>query len=132
MSFYLKPPRGDIHLEKLIDLAEKRIRFLHLVSTEDDLCNQLTSQPELSDAVMEGTPNDRVSHFVVRLAAGETFDMRQFVANAEARLFAFRLKTLDGGALRRAILELRRHLKCLGNASGRRLRLLFRVRIYCL
>ena len=31
MTFYLKPPRGEIHLQKVIDLCQLRCQFLNLL-----------------------------------------------------------------------------------------------------
>jgi hypothetical protein len=35
MTFYLKPPRGDIHLEKILNLCRGRCQFLNLLDEAD-------------------------------------------------------------------------------------------------
>jgi hypothetical protein len=35
MTFYLKPPRGDIHLEKILDLCRDRCQFLSMLDEID-------------------------------------------------------------------------------------------------
>jgi len=35
MTFYLKPPRGEIHLEKILELCQGRCQFLGLLDEAD-------------------------------------------------------------------------------------------------
>ena len=65
--FYLKPPRGDISLEKLFNLARNRIEFLSILTDYDEetveqFHDKLESHGHLKDSVSEGHSNDRCGH----------------------------------------------------------------------
>ena len=81
MTFYLKPPRGDIALDKLEDLAMKRWNFLKLLieashtGSVQSFDETLALHSDLSEAVMENSSKDRVSHFFLRLAVAKIDDV---------------------------------------------------------
>ncbi len=118
MSFYLKPPRGEIHLEKASHLARKRLQFLSLIPKRDieatspaDFAEILQDRSDLHEAVAEGTPKDRVSHYFLRLtaAAARSYSFDEFLLDSESQLFALRAADRP----RTILVELERHIKAL-------------------
>ena len=96
MSFYIKPPRGDISLEKLTELAVKRIQFMDLLNEYnrendfnakyDDFHETLSERADnLSESVMEGTTSDKVSHFILRycVATNKDWEFRNYFLERE-------------------------------------------------
>lgn len=123
MTFYLKPPRGEIALANLTDLGLKRLSFLGLLERcrgdAQELSEALESRGDLSEAVAEDTPKDRVSHFMLGLAATRDSSFRSFFLRNEARLFLLRCQTLSSEQRESALKDLQRHLRELLKASRR-------------
>ena len=113
MSFYLKPPRGDIALDKLEELTLKRWKFLEVLGeNSENISEILTKHSDLSVSVMENSSRDRVSHYFLRLSVSKINDFRlssKFV-NAETRLFEFRLSECSISCLRQSLCEVVRHI----------------------
>ncbi len=110
--FYLKPPRGQIHREVLLDLASKRLRVLSAASSAADYSSLLESCLSESEAVAEGSTKDRVAHFALALAAAVRGGLvREHIVAGEARLFRLRVNSLDSDSLEALLSQLQRHLK---------------------
>ena len=64
MTFYFKPPRGDIPLHRLQECVEERIRYLDFVQDSANIaeCNQHFKFEYLTD----GSALDRTGHFMLR------------------------------------------------------------------
>ena len=97
MSYYLKPPRGEIQREKLLNLSEKRIKFLaKLRSENDESFDQILSESlEEIEAVQDRTAKDRISHFALKLASSFCSNFRDFFVRSESKLFEMRLRNQD-------------------------------------
>ena len=111
MAFYLKPPRGEIHLEKAGQLASKRIKFLSIIGDTSGfgLEAELQRHPELYEAVAENTPKDRVAHYFLRIASalGDSWSLKEFFLRQESFLFELR-SVKEGYSM---LVQLRRHLR---------------------
>lgn len=119
MSFYLKPPRGSIALEKLEDLCLKRWKFLQILDESchsvEEFHDQLVKYPHLSESVMENSSKDRVSHFFMRYTVahrGKYELIRKFIS-LETSLFSYRLKELDKDDIQISLREVKRHAESL-------------------
>ena len=118
MSFYLKPPRGDIALEKLEDLTIKRWEFLQLLTNDkekvdiEDFQEELVKNRHLSEAVMENSSKDRVSHYFLRLSITQIGDytLKQKFISGETRLFHYRLVESSSDDTRQSLCEVVRHI----------------------
>ena len=60
MTFYMKPPRGNVPLHILHKCAKQRFEFL------TSLENGEMKIPEDFEYLIDGTPMDRAGHFVLR------------------------------------------------------------------
>ena len=109
--FYLKPPRGEIHLEKASHLASKRVKFLSIIgdSSHFDLELELQQYSVLYEAVAENTPKDRVAHYFLRIAAalGDSWSLKEFFLRQESLLFELR-SAKEGHS---TLIQLQRHLR---------------------
>ena len=118
MTFYLKPPRGDISLEKLEDLALKRWKFLCILkdhychSSVDQFHENLSNFGHLSEATMENNPKDRVSHFILRLVMSQINDysLKSKWIELETLLFSYRLNEMFDDDLAQSLKDVIRHL----------------------
>ena len=118
MTFYLKPPRGDISLEKLEDLALKRWKFLCILkdhychSSADQFHENLSNFGHLSEATMENNPKDRVSHFILRLVMSQINDysLKSKWIELETLLFSYRLNEMFDDDLAQSLKDVIRHL----------------------
>ena len=115
--FYVKPPRGEIHREKLLDLAVKRLRFLKGLPKYRSLSIALRECLTDADSVVtEGTPKDRVSHFALKLAAQASSSrdgghlLRQ-VCSLEAIFLRLRLTSMQTSMVLERLREFSRHIK---------------------
>ena len=119
MSFYLKPPRGDIHMEKLEELTVKRWRFLQLLDLEDisQFHQTLVDHANLSESVMENSSKDRVSHFFLRLCISKSVDYssKSKFIEKETSLFTYRLEQMSKRDITKSIHDVLRHLDDLTN-----------------
>ena len=118
MAFYLKPPRGDIQMEKLLELASNRAEFLTILSDFDEesveeFHDKLQSYGHLSDSVADGFCNDRIAHFTLKLAVISASDsgLKSALIELESKLFNYRMKTHSADILYARLRETRRHLK---------------------
>ena len=130
MTFYLKPPRGEIHLDKIIDLGLKRLRFLSKIRDQplEDFPDILADNIDLTEAIVEDTPKDRVSHFILKTVAASTTDFdrtqtscyqfKEFVLEQEMQLFHWRNHGLSPETRHRSLCGLQRHLR--QNLCGRK------------
>jgi len=109
--FYLKPPRGMIQRERLLDLAAKRLTILAQVEESQSYEDLLEKHLEESGAIAESSSKDRVSHFILALAAENHPTLRSFLLRSEPALFGLRWAQLDGEGKKSALLELQRHLR---------------------
>ena len=112
--FYLKPPRGTIHREKILDLVSKRLKILRDASAAEDYSDLLATHLEECESVREGSAKDRVSHYSLLLAAAAQRgggDLLRHVVAWETRLFGLRARDMEAGGLEEALEELRRHLR---------------------
>ena len=73
MAFYLRPPSGNISLEKLEAFARRRLCFLIKILETDkknltftDWVYEDVSLVADSDCLIEGTKKDQISHFILR------------------------------------------------------------------
>ena len=118
MTFYLKPPRGDIALDKLEDLSMKRWRFLQLLlenshkNSENTFEETLASHSDLSESVMENSSKDRVSHFFLRLAIAKIndFSIREKFTKGETYLFLYRITKNSRSDLAKSLTDVVRHI----------------------
>ena len=118
MTFYLKPPRGDIALDKLEDLALKRWKFLRLLLDVAHNGNQmgfdetLALHSDLSEAVMDNSSKDRVSHFFLRLAVAKIndFSVKDIFLRGETCLFSYRIVENSRPDLAKRLAEVVRHI----------------------
>lgn len=103
-------------MEKMLELATKRIEFLRLLQESDgdldNFHNNLRDFGHLSESVAENTSKDRVSHFLLRLvAARSNYDVRHAIVHLESRLFSYRLQATPLDAIQQSLGEVRRHLQ---------------------
>ncbi|XP_077997872.1 uncharacterized protein LOC144450988 [Glandiceps talaboti] len=104
MAFYMKPPRGKVPLDKLVCNCRQRLRFLHGVlrcaNIEDfrGLCEQLEMVSN-SECLIEGTKEDRTTHFILRLVCSGDRDLAAFLIQAETELFKYRFKLMSSEEL---------------------------------
>ena len=116
MTFYLKPPRGEIHKEKLEELTRSRIQLLSHINTHGELQDMfLAENVNLAEAVMEGSSKDRISHYMLRLSiglSGSVYLKSKFL-ELETKLFKQRLKCLDKDEILSLFGESERHLNSL-------------------
>ena len=115
MSFYLKPPRGDISLEKLEDLVLKRWRFLQILNggkNEDELQERLSQEANLSESVMENSSKDRVSHFFLGLAIAQSqsYTLKELFLESESKLFKWRLDQACKKDINQSLCDVVRHI----------------------
>ena len=120
MTFYLKPPRGDIALDKLEELAIKRWNFLQLLLESsqrnlDDVTGfheTLSRHSELSESVMENSPKDRVSHFFLRLVIAKINDYatKDMFLKSETCLFSYRMTENSRSDLAKSLADVVRHI----------------------
>ena len=124
MAFYLKPPRGEIHLDKIQELGLQRLRFLAKIRDRpfEEFQDLLADNLDLTDAVMENTPKDRVAHFVLKLIASSSLptssnlhttcsQFRDFFLEQEMQLFSWRTLVLEPEIRHRSLCGLQRHLR---------------------
>ena len=123
--FYLKAPRGDISLEKLLDLAKQRIEYLTILrdydeETIEEFHQKLESYGHLKESVTENHPNDRVAHFILRLAMVHRRNHRLTSAfvQLESLLFNYRVRTLPERQLQSQLRTARRHLRELQSTNS--------------
>ncbi|XP_068201586.1 uncharacterized protein [Palaemon carinicauda] len=118
MTFYMKPPEGNIALKKLHQDAEIRLHFLYqihqLLDEEQQMRKIFTHYPNLalnSECLIDGSQRDRISHFILRLASVKSKSFQIFLTDAETSLFQYRL--LKGGevAIKQSLKILRRHTR---------------------
>lgn len=103
MAFYLRPPSGNISLEKLESFAWRRLCFLiKILETHNNnnivLTNLVYEDVSLvsdSDCLIEGTKKDQISHFILRMAFSEHDDMWEWFENAETLLYNFRFLCMN-------------------------------------
>lgn len=110
MTFYLKPPRGEISLDKLEDLVLKRWQFLQILISND--LDALQSLGYLSESVMDNSSKDRVSHFFLRLAISKiaSYECKRDFVQGEVALFLHRLKETCLKDLCQSLCEVVRHV----------------------
>ncbi|XP_029644035.1 DNA primase large subunit isoform X1 [Octopus sinensis] len=100
MSFYIKPPSGNISLEKLEKFAFKRLDFLiRVLGAGDDFMALTDLVKDLSlvadsDCFIEGTKKDQVSHFILRMAFSKDAELWRLFKKAETSLFNFRFQCM--------------------------------------
>ena len=116
MTFYLSPPRGEIHMDRMLDLGLKRLELLGLIKGKCLLELQDTVLSDrryldLQEAVESNTPKDRVSHFALRLAAMKNYQFKQYFIAQEMHLFEIRNASLDPDEKLKSLKALRRHLR---------------------
>ncbi len=112
--FYLKPPRGVIQREKMVDLARKRLKILGACREAESYSELLENHLAECESVAEGTAKDRIAHFALVLAAAARSDgggFAKFVSDGEARLFRLRSRDLDAHSLANMLEELQRHMR---------------------
>ena len=125
MTFYLKPPRGEIHLEKITDLGIKRLKFLSKIRGKplEELQDILAQNFDLTEAVVEDTPKDRVAHYVLKIVASAAekekhekknvilSQFREFLVEQELQLFSWRTSGLDPRTRHQSLIGLQRHMR---------------------
>ncbi|XP_045603399.1 uncharacterized protein [Procambarus clarkii] len=117
MTFYIKPPEGNISLSKLRQDAETRLLFLlqiHQRWGDTDQMRSITlDHPYIrsnSECLIEGSRKDRISHFLLRLASLGSEQFQGFLIAAETQLFEHRLECGDERGIMHSLSELRRHI----------------------
>ncbi|XP_006818863.1 uncharacterized protein LOC102810018 [Saccoglossus kowalevskii] len=99
MVFYVKPPRGKVPLETLRSYCLARVRFLCRLSkcaTEVEfqkLCQQQCLVKD-SECLIEGSKQDSITHFTLRLISAGDTGLSNFVIKEETKLFKFRFNQM--------------------------------------
>lgn len=62
MTFYFKPPRGLIEIDKMIECLQQRLQFITSISESDTE----VLAPQNITYFVEGTAIDRASHYLLR------------------------------------------------------------------
>ncbi|KAG7164085.1 DNA primase large subunit-like 2 [Homarus americanus] len=116
MTFYMKPPEGNIQLNKLYQDAETRLFFLcqiHQCWGDIDQVRSIivdhSSIRSNSDCLIEGSRKDRISHFVLRLTCLESGQLQTFFIEAETQLFEYRMECGGEQTVTHSVRELKRH-----------------------
>ncbi|XP_053656083.2 uncharacterized protein [Cherax quadricarinatus] len=117
MTFYIKPPEGNVSLSSLYQYAETRLLFLSQVHQrwgDDDQVRRITTDhPSIrsnSECLIEGSRKDRMSHFVLRLATLGNEQFRTFFIEAETLLFEHRLQCGGEPVIINGISDFKRHI----------------------
>ncbi|XP_034256015.1 DNA primase large subunit-like isoform X2 [Thrips palmi] len=109
MTFYFKPPRGNIPLHKLQECVEERISYLDFVRESTDIseCHDHFKFEYLID----GSALDRTGHFMLRLVALKLKSLEEFLLESEPILFTKRLRFLKHNQIDKELRIARRHVK---------------------
>ncbi|XP_026286560.1 DNA primase large subunit-like isoform X1 [Frankliniella occidentalis] len=109
MTFYFKPPRGDIQFHRLQECLEERISYLKYVQISEDIseCNEGFKFEYLTD----GSALDRTGHFMLRLFASKLVGLESFLLHSESVLFEKRLKCLSHFEIKKELRTAQRHVK---------------------
>ncbi|GAB1608839.1 hypothetical protein Ahia01_001168500, partial [Argonauta hians] len=114
MCFYLKPPTGNISLEKLEKFSFKRLDFLiRVLAAADDFIALTDLVKDLSlvadsDYLIEGTKKDQISHFILRMAFSGDAELWRLFKKAETSLFNFRFQCMKPEEIYSSIKPVRR------------------------
>ncbi|KAK3876014.1 hypothetical protein Pcinc_019155 [Petrolisthes cinctipes] len=118
MTFYIKPPGGNISLSSLYKDAETRLLFLCQLEQcwgdMEEVQRILSQHPNIaanSDCLIEGSHKDRSSHYVLRLACLGNGQFQSFLMEAESQFFEYRLYLGEKAAVKSTVLTLLRHVK---------------------
>ncbi|KAK3856881.1 hypothetical protein Pcinc_036833 [Petrolisthes cinctipes] len=118
MTFYIKPPGGNISLSSLYKDAETRLLFLCQLEQcwgdMEEVQRILSQHPNIaanSDCLIEGSHKDRSSHYVLRLACLGNGQFQSFLMLAESQFFEYRLYLGEKAAVKSTVLTLLRHVK---------------------
>ncbi|XP_019864798.2 uncharacterized protein LOC109594075 isoform X2 [Aethina tumida] len=100
MSFYLKPPRGQINLHKLEECVTQRLSIY-------DNINQLENISLRNfDCVIEDSGLDRTGHFLFRIQAIYNSSFKDIFIHKECELLKLRLECYEDTDFRRFIKKL--------------------------
>ncbi|XP_070570523.1 uncharacterized protein [Ptychodera flava] len=100
MAFYIKPPRGKLRLEDLQRSCTQRLRFLHDVQECDcdeqfqELCQNVVTVSN-SECLIEGSKQDAITHFTLRLICSGDAELTSFFVHAETKLFKHRFNLMN-------------------------------------
>ncbi|KAK2140168.1 hypothetical protein LSH36_1455g00006 [Paralvinella palmiformis] len=121
MTFYIRPSRGCMRLSMIEHLAWHRLIFLedvsrysHSVPDMTDLVQQQGTVAH-SDCLIEGTPKDITSHFLLRMACVQDKDMEEFFVHSETELFRYRFSCMTHKELMATLKPLRQFLHHVNN-----------------
>ncbi|XP_069705269.1 DNA primase large subunit-like [Periplaneta americana] len=104
MTYYLKPPRGNMALHKLHKCVKERFQFLA------SLENGEITIPKNFEYLIDGTPLDRAGHFMLRLLSLSSYNFKMFVLKTETNLFAKRLDMLKYNEIINMLKTLYKHV----------------------
>ncbi|KAJ1524959.1 hypothetical protein ONE63_009814 [Megalurothrips usitatus] len=109
MTFYFKPPRGDILFHRLQECMEERVRYLHFVENSHDISE--CCEPFKFKYLTDGSALDRTGHFMLRLIALRLPLLKEFLLRSETLLFEKRLRCLNHSQVERELKTALRHAK---------------------
>ncbi|XP_064475170.1 uncharacterized protein LOC135389109 [Ornithodoros turicata] len=101
MVFYICPPSGRVHFERLQGYGEKRLLFLLAVRETEGCLSaihqlmQCESVFRNTDCLVEGSMQDIASHFILRFTSCRYQNMLDALVVAESMLFKYRIETLS-------------------------------------
>ncbi|KAJ8967786.1 hypothetical protein NQ317_005563 [Molorchus minor] len=106
MSFYLKPPRGQINFHQLEECARQRLMCY------DKICNNDTLLEISSfECLVEDSSLDRTGHFIFRLSAYFNSRFREVFLQNEAKLLLLRLNCYKEADLKYFLKKILRQIK---------------------
>lgn len=109
MTFYFKPPRGNILLHKLQECVEERIKYLQYAKESADISE--SNHRFKSEYLIDGSALDRTGHFMLRLVALKLNPLQEFLSESEPILFNKRLRCLKPYQVDKELKTALRHVK---------------------
>ncbi|KAK3912830.1 DNA primase large subunit [Frankliniella fusca] len=111
MTFYFKPPRGDIQFHRLQECVEERINYLKYVTISEDISECNDNERFKFEYLTDGSALDRTGHFMLRIFASKLDGLKNFLLHSEKALFEKRLKYLQHFEVKRELQTALRHVK---------------------
>ncbi|CAH1099079.1 unnamed protein product [Psylliodes chrysocephalus] len=113
MTFYMKPPRGILHLHKLEECVKERLLCYK------NLKNSNTELTEVSNFqyLVEDSSLDRTGHFILRLLAYSSSSYQYDFIKNEINLLEVRLKSYDRQDMKQFLKRLLKHSREIFNMN---------------
>lgn len=104
--FYILPPKGLVTLHLLDDIALSRLQYLNALQKKEK-----TEFSGSFEHLLEGSINDCIGHFILRLIASGSNEFLQHWLGLETLLFKQRLIHIHPRQLLRLLSTIKRHLR---------------------